>query len=202
MIKIGDKYFMPNLLLKPLVALPVILFIWLIILINKKKHQKAIVSLILDIPFMLYIYLLLGQTIFPIAVFLNGKLPNIISKYGIGRQYFIQLNPMAIFKYSMTYYGFINIVGNVILLVPLVIFISFYWPQLNNFKSAVQIAFFGSLTIELIQLVMNLFYISNRLFDVDDLILNTLGGIIAFFILKIFKRIFPNIFNVLSTEGA
>ncbi|MGU9068145.1 VanZ family protein [Clostridium perfringens] len=47
-----------------------------------------------------------------------------------------------------------------------------------------------SLTIELIQLLTGLGF-----FDVDDIILNVLGGIIGYLILKISIKIFNMFFN-------
>ncbi|WP_415340200.1 VanZ family protein, partial [Clostridium perfringens] len=52
------------------------------------------------------------------------------------------------------------------------------------------VSFGISLTIELIQLLTGLGF-----FDVDDIILNVLGGIIGYLILKISIKIFNMFFN-------
>ncbi|MGU8605254.1 VanZ family protein, partial [Clostridium perfringens] len=64
------------------------------------------------------------------------------------------------------------------------------FKKIHNVGSIFIVSFGISLTIELIQLLTGLGF-----FDVDDIILNVLGGIIGYLILKILVEIFNKFFN-------
>lgn len=84
-------------------------------------------------------------------------------------------------------------VFNVILTVPFGIFLKYIWNF--NLKKVAISSFILSLFYELTQLT-GLYFIyprPYRLFDVDDLMLNTLGGIIGFIIAPIFIKWLPSI---------
>ncbi len=72
---------------------------------------------------------------------------------------------------------FKNIIGNIILFIPLTILIPLVFEKTQQGSKIILICFLTSLAFEIIQL-FTLF----GSFDVDDLILNTLGGFIGFFI--------------------
>lgn len=75
-----------------------------------------------------------------------------------------------------------NVLGNIILFIPL----GFFLPLLMKIKfcKTVLCGFLFSLVIELIQLPMN------RVSDIDDLILNTVGTILGFFVFVFSKAIY------------
>ncbi|QHZ48305.1 VanZ family protein [Bacillus sp. NSP9.1] len=69
---------------------------------------------------------------------------------------------------------------NVLLLAPLGVYLSLLWRHLS-IKSAAILLFLTSFFIECLQLVLSAAgMIAVRTFNVDDLILNTLGGVIGF----------------------
>lgn len=77
------------------------------------------------------------------------------------------------FRYEIGSYKFIkNIIGNILLFIPYGFFSSYY---LNNKKIStnVVLCLIASLSIEIIQ------YHIGRVFDIDDIILNVLGGFIG-----------------------
>lgn len=74
-----------------------------------------------------------------------------------------------------------NIFGNVLLFLPYGIFIGKY-VKLEKTSIVMVISFITSLSIEVIQ------FLIGRVFDVDDIILNVLGGVIGFIIYRIFKK--------------
>lgn len=95
---------------------------------------------------------------------------------------------------------FKNIIGNVLMFVPYGFFSSLY-IELKNPIKAFLIVFIASLSIEVTQLAIG------RVFDVDDILLNVIGGMIGFTIyyfldkisevLPIFKKeIFKNIITI------
>lgn len=75
-----------------------------------------------------------------------------------------------------------NVIGNILLFVPFGYFVSFY---LNNLKwyIALFLTFITSLSTEIIQ--MNI----GRSFDIDDILLNVVGGLLGYLIYK-FQRDF------------
>ncbi|HEX5152086.1 MAG TPA: VanZ family protein [Parafilimonas sp.] len=80
-------------------------------------------------------------------------------------------------KYIHTDYQYKNLGGNLLGFVPLGIFIPLLFRRLRIFPAVVAVVFLISLGYELIQLSTGL-----GIFDIDDLILNTTGGIIGFII--------------------
>ena len=85
-------------------------------------------------------------------------------------------------------YGFF---ANIIMFIPLGIFLPLLFKKLDNLAKITFVGFLFSLAIELSQLVvMMLFYASQRVFDIDDLIANTLGAIIGYIIFAFFSLLF------------
>lgn len=76
-----------------------------------------------------------------------------------------------------------NIIGNIILFIPFGFFVSHYL-RLERKSFIFFLTLFVSIVIELIQLKIG------RAFDVDDIILNIVGGIIGYFIYRIVDKIF------------
>ena len=70
--------------------------------------------------------------------------------------------------FVLNYYFLINFLGNIIMFMPFGLFIPYLWGISG--KKTILIGFSSSLFIEFCQLFLS------RGTDVDDLILNTLGG--------------------------
>lgn len=79
---------------------------------------------------------------------------------------------------------FINIAGNVIAFMPLGFFLPTLHPKKRNGIVVVIHCFLLSLLVEVIQLVFRM-----GCFDVDDLFLNTLGGLLGYLTYFIIKTI-------------
>ena len=71
-----------------------------------------------------------------------------------------------------------NTILNIILFVPLGIFLPAVWPQYRSLRQIATAGFGSSLSIELLQLF------SWRLTDVDDLLTNTLGAVLGFYLFR------------------
>src|SRR6266487_117001 len=80
-------------------------------------------------------------------------------------------------------HSFENIIGNIILFIPLTILIPLLIEKIQEANQIILIGFLTSLAFEVIQL----FGLRGN-FDVDDLILDTLGGIIGYFIFIQIKK--------------
>ena len=80
-----------------------------------------------------------------------------------------------------------QVVGNFIMLLPLGIYLPLLYKRLRRFSGFVAVLFiclFVSIGIELLQLIT-----SYRSADIDDVILNTLGGCLGFIIYQCIRTI-------------
>lgn len=69
---------------------------------------------------------------------------------------------------------------NIFLLYPLVLCLLYLYPELTTLSKAAKLSFCLSLGIELTQVVLDILFDANRVFEVDDLWTNTLGGVLAY----------------------
>lgn len=79
-------------------------------------------------------------------------------------------------------YSFYNLAGNVLGFVPAGFFIPILWKKRRGFLFTLCVTFEMSLLVEVLQLVFRV-----GSFDVDDLILNTFGGILGYVFLKLLE---------------
>lgn len=108
---------------------------------------------------------------------------------GFGQLTNIEWHPLEMYKTIYTAASQYTISGNLIMLLPLTIFASLLWPRLATWKKMLKLAFFTSLTIETSQLILSYFYLEHRLFDINDLLQNTLGGLAGFGLFLSAKKI-------------
>ena len=73
-----------------------------------------------------------------------------------------------------------NVVGNILLFMPYGFFCSYYL-RLDKKKAAFCLVLIVSLSIECVQLIIG------RCFDVDDILLNLIGGMIGYFIYRLLE---------------
>lgn len=171
-------------------GLPIWIIARIIILMNRKKKgiKFNIGDEILTNLFVIYLFLLIGITILPITI---GEMSPYLQELSFIERCNINIVPFIDYFKGANYLGSIirNIVGNLILLMPFILYICAKSEKSRNLKSITKITFLISLSIELTQLVMNIFGLTYiRVVHVEDLILNTLGGIIAWGIFKLMYR--------------
>ena len=77
---------------------------------------------------------------------------------------------------------FKNVIGNMIMFIPFGFFTS-YFLKLKKVYSVFLLTLLTSITIETTQLLIG------RVFDIDDIILNVIGGLIVYLIFKIIYKI-------------
>ncbi|WP_142413041.1 VanZ family protein [Hathewaya massiliensis] len=159
-------------------------FIVKIIKENKKIDFQTVKSALLKLALIEYLTLLIGVTLFPIRI---SNIPNDITPV-------INLNIVSIFDYGFNKYAFINIAGNILLLAPLPILLYFngYNKKVNNLKHVILLCFSVSLCIEILQYFESYFKILSipRATDILDLICNTLGGVVGYLVLKVYKHVY------------
>ena len=88
-----------------------------------------------------------------------------------------------VFRYDFGSRLFIkNIIGNMVMFVPYGFFVAYYVKP-KNWKSLFSLVLIASIVIEATQLAIG------RVFDVDDILLNVVGGMIGYFMYKILNKL-------------
>lgn len=146
---------------------------------NKNINWKR---LLINIFYLTYIWLLLDITLFPIFLFSYNTAPYTL---GLGRQVFINLQLNVLQNYLP-----LQVIGNILLLAPLSFFVAVFNQKYTYFWNNLFLMFLCTLGIEIAQLIMSFFYLGNRTFDVNDLLLNTTGSILGFAFFKLIDHFF------------
>lgn len=154
----------------------------------------------------LYLFVLFLQTIYILAI---SPLPDLewVKNNPQDISNFINLNLFNYMKYIkinlqgvpfniktlISIPSFYQTLFNLLMFVPFGVFFKNY--KNYSFKRVIIISFIFSLFIELTQL-SGLYFIyprPYRIFDVDDLMINTIGGAVGYLIAPLFKFMFPSI---------
>ncbi|WP_057912164.1 VanZ family protein [Peribacillus muralis] len=163
------------------------------LLIDFKRNQfKNLFHRVLFYSFILYLIVVSDLTIG--AIFIPPQTSNITLQFipfnFIGDLYSENVRGTWFLLNSIKLYFY-----NLILLFPLGVYLGILY-QVKRVQKAVIIVLYTSLAIEILQPILSSFgFIFNRSFDVDDLILNTLGGGLGFLAwlriskIKSFKKI-------------
>ncbi len=131
----------------------------------------------------LYLLLLIKTVILPIWI----QVPY-MNNVGINQM--IQLIPFRTMIGNIGDGQYIQLVGNLVLLMPLIIGIAILKSGNISKRQLFVLGIFVSLLLELIQLITNITTKTNaHIFDVDDIILNTIGVIIAIIVLPVVTKI-------------
>ena len=86
-----------------------------------------------------------------------------------------------------------NVIGNVVMFIPYGIFASLY-AKLDKPFHALCLVFFASVTVETTQLLIG------RVFDIDDIILNVIGGLVGYGIYRLVDMIGDSIPKVFKSN--
>ncbi|MBB1554645.1 VanZ family protein [Candidatus Gracilibacteria bacterium] len=161
-----------------------------------KKQNAPLKTIIWFSLLYLYILLLVSVTFFPVALSFDQE--KVLGQWNLfGFWYDMQhyiARGMYIVPLKQT-------VGNLILLSPLGFLLPMIYGYPKNFANAFGVGFVVAFGIEFLQLfLMIILPGSYRIFDVDDLWLNTLGFVIGFFLYKIFVGLFPKISQKIKPE--
>lgn len=202
---IGQNYYFD---LKNLILIYVLLLVMISILLKYNTYLKSRFSkynFLLTAVVLLYVLFLIKILFFPISVFNESFLKEFWKENG---EYvsFIQLVPLKSISSSILNATWIRLtIGNIFLLTPLPIFYGLY--KINskiNYKRCLFLGILCSVTVEIIQLLINLITnYPNRVFDIDDIILNSLGiliGIFTFMLIRNNKSIYACIKRIILKE--
>lgn len=86
-------------------------------------------------------------------------------------------------KYSFNIW-FFNLFGNVVAFIPMGYLLPIVFNKLNSLIRALTVTFLISLVLEMIQLWLRL-----GIADIDDVILNTIGGLVGYHLLILSRKI-------------
>ena len=173
------------------IILPVIIAIRIYQIIKSEKKTRVFRELGI-ILFFMFLTGLLSQTILP-AVSIQGGSIKLIN----GDHQAINLEPFRVIfeTYNAIKYlnlwqpFFINFVGNIVMFIPIGVFLPLLWKRFDRAWRTIGTGFLLSVCIELLQLPQM------RSSDVDDLWLNTLGASIGYILYKKFPNNFKKSFN-------
>lgn len=105
----------------------------------------------------------------------------------------IPFNTIDLYLYAFNKLNFIiifnNLLGNVLVFMPLGFFLPMFFPKLRNLIWLTFVSFLCTLSVEITQFI---FQVGS--FDVDDIILNTLGGMMGYIV-------FLSVANFVSDMG-
>jgi glycopeptide antibiotics resistance protein len=163
----------------------ILLVSMLISILIKKKRNKVIVWKREGIfgVFIIYILVVLSITLLPITIYHTAN-PNKITPN-------INVIPLIVIDIkTFGLIGIINVVGNIFLLTPMTIFIKMLYADKFSFKKCMIIVILFSISIEFMQYLQMLCQLqSSRVTDINDILFNTIGGAIGYFVYDtLFKK--------------
>lgn len=152
-------------------------------LVNESKIKDELIKLI----FCMYLVGVISKIYFPMTI-AWGEYINF-------REPVIRLNPITsvliIYNEGGMRSVIYNLGGNLLLLMPMGFFIGYYFSNIfNSIKKILIAMFLVSLFIESTQVVLSLILPNvYRFFEINDLILNTAGGCLGYYLFKIRNRV-------------
>ena len=175
-----------------LVMLPIYVLVRGIYLFRNKKGQS--IQLLREFGLLLFVLYLTGvasQTIVPEFVIINDQLQAVDLGFNPDR---INLEPFnkiietqILVENGNISYLFIEVFGNICMFIPIGFFLPLLWKRFKNPFLTVIVCLLISFGIETIQLILP------RGTDVDDIILNTSGGLIGYILYSVQKSRLKNI---------
>ena len=150
-----------------LISIVVLVSLRLTYLIKNKEHLNLYKELLM-LSFIIYILCLFQIVTFQddVTWSSNNFLPfREIFRYSIGSRLFIK-----------------NVLGNITLFLPFGLFTSYYL-DIKKPNLIIILTLIASLSIEVVQMTIG------RVFDVDDIILNLVGGILGYYIYALLRKI-------------
>ena len=164
----------------PMILISVVIIVSLrIAYLIKMKEKFVIYKELIGLSFVIYILCLFQVVTFQDGVVwsTNNFIPfREILRYNMGSRLFFK-----------------NVIGNMLMFMPYGLFVSFY---LKNKKPDLTLilTLVASFSIEVVQMVIG------RVFDIDDIILNLLGGYFGYLIYYLFYKVWEQIPSVFKNE--
>jgi len=152
-----------------------IMFLVMIIGVYKRKQESFLQGFIQS-TFLVYVFMVLTLTGYFILfreVAAHGWWHRVLLRIHTKER--INLEPFLMFKQFRL--GSTQVIGNLVMLLPLGIYIPLLFPEISGFFRVFVICLLVSVSIELMQLITSV-----RSTDIDDVILNTSGAVVGYII--------------------
>ena len=159
-----------------------IMFLVMIIGVYKKK-QETLLQGFIQSSFLVYVFMVLTLTGYFILfreVAARGWWQKVL--YRMHTEERINLHPFLMFKQFRL--ASTQVIGNLVMLLPLGIYIPLLFPRISGFFKVFMICLLVSVSIELMQLITSV-----RSTDIDDVILNTSGAVVGYIIYRFLRLI-------------
>ncbi|KKI90032.1 hypothetical protein WQ54_23195 [Bacillus sp. SA1-12] len=172
------------------ILLPAFILFLLSLFIGTRKKNHRAGQYFLLITFAIYFLAVIDLVFFPIEVYAGNDYK---STEPLWLEILQEINFIPILTIDIP-----SFVLNVIMLIPFGVYLPLLNDKVDSAKKAAKYGFFLSLSIEALQLIIELSLGSGRTADINDLIANTLGAAIGFLIIKKLVKIKP--FKVLVSK--
>lgn len=165
----------------PMVIISIVIIVSLRVSYLLKNHEKIVLyKELLGLSFIIYILCLFQVVTFQdnVSWATNNFIPfKEIFRYNIGSRLFVK-----------------NVLGNMLMFLPYGFFVSYY---LKNKKPALTLilTLIASFSIELVQMMIG------RVFDIDDILLNLMGGAIGYYCYYLLGVVGEKIPKIFKTEA-
>ena len=154
-----------------------VMFLVMILGVYKKKQETFLQGFIQS-SFLVYVFMVLTLTGYFILfreIAAHGWWHRVLLRVQTKER--INLHPFLMFKQFRL--ASTQVIGNLVMLLPLGIYIPLLFPGLSGFFRVFIICLCASISIELMQLITSV-----RSTDIDDVILNTSGAVIGYILYK------------------
>lgn len=147
-----------------------------------KKSTRKQLSLVSLIVLIVYICILIYFVFFSDHY---GRVTG-FTDYRYNLKPFAEINRYLTYNHYFTWENLLtNLAGNILVFAPIGFLVPIIKKQGVNLFTIFRISFLLSLFIETVQLVFRI-----GVFDVDDLIMNTVGGVLGFIGFKVVQRLY------------
>lgn len=170
-------------MLTEFVMIPIFFLISVFLFIRFKKEKSNVFVFMGQLVFLMYIFCLISVTFFDIPY--QKELIRDYHKegYGLAYNYIPFKSIKEIIEMNKENFSVIlrQIGGNLILLCPLGVYVSVAYEKFANFKTFFVLIIGTAVSIEVLQFLVNtIITIQYRSVDVDDIILNVVGGCVGY----------------------
>jgi glycopeptide antibiotics resistance protein len=171
------------------ILLPAFILFLVTLFIGTRKKDYRAGQYFLLITLAIYLLSVIHLVFFPIEVY-SGEYK---SSQPLLQMIFQEFNFIPILTIDIP-----TFVLNIIMLIPFGVYLPLLNGKVDSAKKAAKYGFFLSLSIEVIQLTIEVTLGSGRIADINDIIANTLGAAVGFLIIR--KLVKIKLFNVLVSK--
>lgn len=190
---------------KPLFLISVILYV--LFLVYGVRRRIPIINLLLYSVFYFYLNAVIYVTLFPIPIDSRLIQDRLSAGYEVPHNFtpFSTITDLisnyldSSISFSMI---FKQVAGNILLLLPLGFYLPLFFHKKPQWYKISMYGFLASISIEAMQfMISTLIGFQYRAIDIDDIILNTVGTTIGFFLFRLLYPFFQNLFHETYRSG-